>query len=254
MDPVETQLQTKKIRNMKRKCTEEGRERNRSCAFDYRKRQTKGFNLLEKCVPGIEKLSHPDMLTKTVKYIKELQNEIKEVKEESLKKSKELENKIKELEKELLKKKVNYIEELQKKIKEIETWQTGTPPREPHRSLTDTSEMADLGTGASESSPTTDDHSVILKSLKNKILASPTGASEAESDILTSQESLLASTEEEELPEFNNVEDLREWLGLSMDDTTPSEDLSPEEEMELLESGRIPEFNWTEDLRRCLEL
>jgi hypothetical protein len=38
-----------------------------------------------------------------------------------------------------------------------------------------------------------------------------------------------------------------------MDDMTSSEDLSPEEEMELLESG-IPEFNWTEDLRRCLEL
>jgi hypothetical protein len=120
--------------------------------------------------------------------------------------------------------------------------------------------MADLRTG--ESSQTKDDHSVILKSLRNKILATPTGASEAESDIL--QESLLASPEEQELPEFNTVEDLSEWLGI--DDTTPSEaesDIltseeedkllaSPEEEMELLESGQ--EFNWTEDLRRYLEL
>jgi hypothetical protein len=61
---------------------------------------------------------------------------------------------------------------------------------------------------------------------------------------------LLASVEE--FPEFNTVEDLSKWLGI--DDMTPSEDLSPEEEMKLLESGRIPEFNWTEDLRRCLEL
>jgi hypothetical protein len=151
-----------------------------------------------------------------VRYIKELQNEIKEVKEESFKKSKELEN----------------------KIKELETSQTGTDsaPREPHRSLTDTSEMADLRTGASESSPTKDDHSVILKSLKNKILATPTGASEAESDILTSQESLLASPEEE-------------LLG-SLD-----EELLANLEEELLASEEeLPEFNWTEDLRRWLEL
>jgi uncharacterized coiled-coil protein SlyX len=180
----------------------------------------------------------------------------------------ELEHKIKELEKKF-KKQENYIKELKNKIKELETSQTDSAPREPHRSLTGTSEMADLRTG--ESSPTKDDHSVILKSLRNKILATPTGASEAESDIL--QESLLASPEEQELPEFNTVEDLSEWLGLSMDDTTPSEaesDIltseeedkllaspeevgSPEEEMELLES-EIPEFNWTEDLRQWLEL
>jgi hypothetical protein len=103
-----------------------------------------------------------------------------------------------------------------------------------------------------------DDHSVILKSLRNKILGTPAGASEVESDILTSQEEekLLASPEEEllgspeeemellesgeELPEFNAVEDLREWLGLSMDDMTTSEE--------------IPEFNIAEDFRQWLEL
>jgi hypothetical protein len=48
------------------------------------------------------------------------------------------------------------------------------------------------------------------------------------------------SPEEEELPEFNTVEDLRQWLGLSMDDTTTSEE--------------IPEFNTAEDLRQWLGL
>jgi hypothetical protein len=110
-----------------------------------------------------------------------------------------------------------------------------TDPREPHRSFTD------LDTGLCSSEIV--DGTVVL--------TTPTGASEAESHILTSQESLLASPEEQELPEFNTVEDLREWLG--MDDTTPSEDLSPEEQMELLESG-IPEFNWTEDFTQYLEL
>jgi hypothetical protein len=93
----------------------------------------------------------------------------------------------------------------------------------------------------------------------------------------------------EEFPEFNTVEDLRQWLGI--DDNTPSqspeilgsreEELiadfnlellgSPEEELlgsreeelladfnlELLgspEEEHLPEFNWTEDLRQYLEL
>jgi hypothetical protein len=89
---------------------------------------------------------------------------------------------------------------------------------------------------------------------------SPT--SEAESDILPEEQELPEELPEE-FPEFNTVEDLRQWLGI--DDNTPSEDLSPEEELlgspeeELLkipeeELLEIPEFNWTEDLRQYLEL
>jgi hypothetical protein len=70
------------------------------------------------------------------------------------------------------------------------------------------------------------------------------------------EEELLVSPEEE-IPEFNSVEDLRQWLGLcsSMDATvqTTSEEIpdmvivSPEEE-------ELPEFNSVEDLRQWLGL
>jgi hypothetical protein len=121
---------------------------------------------------------------------------------------------------------------------------------------------------------------------KDSALREPHSTSEAESDILPEELP-------EEFPEFNTVEDLRQWLGI--DDNTPSEDLSPEEELlgspeeellaefnlELLGSPQeellgspeeellaefnfellgspeeelLPEFNWTEDLRQYLEL
>ena len=324
---LQTQLQTKKIMEY----TKEMRELNRTSALDYRKRQTKGFNLLKKCVPGIEKLSHPHMLIEIVNYIKELQNKVNEKectdsaqreplmpdsyptdldtgisekrnkekrvyrkdmrkgfnllrkclpgtarssRPETLMKTvryiKELENKVKEKES----KRENYIKELENKIKELETSQTvmdtDSAPREPHRSLTDldtglisySSEMADLTTvvattrtGASESSRETscvmDDHAVILESLRNKILSTPKGTSESWRETsspmdvtvrTTSEAEWVIASPEEELPEFNTVEDLRQWLGLSMDDTTTSE----EEE--------LPELNTAEDLRQWLGL
>jgi hypothetical protein len=261
----------------------------------YRKDMTKGFNLLRKCLPGTRKLFRIDMLMKTVSYIKELQNKIKEVKKESLKESKkrvkyikELENKIKELEKES--KRVNYIKELENKIKELEkestsqtvmerdTDCTDSAPREPlmpQRSFTDldtglisySSEMADLTTvvattrtGASESSRETscamDDHSAILESLRNKILGTPTGTSESwretsspmDVTVRTTSEAewVIASPEEEELPEFNTVEDLRQWLGLCSPMDATVQTTSEEEE--------LPEFNTAEDLRQWLGL
>jgi DNA primase len=230
---------------------------------------TIGFNLLRKCLPGTRKMYRIEMLMKTVSYIKELENKVNE--KESLKESKkrvkyikELENKVNELEKES--KRENYIKELQNKIKELEKkstsqtlMDTDSAPREPlmsYRSLKDldtglisySSEMADLTTrtGASESSPSCamDDHSVILESLRNKILGTPKGTSEfslsSPMDVRTTSEAEWGTTDEEELPEFNTVEDLREWLGLSMDDTTTSEE--------------IPEFNTAEDLRQWLGL
>jgi predicted RNase H-like nuclease (RuvC/YqgF family) len=161
-----------------------------------------------KWVPGTTRSSRPEILKKTVNYIKKIQNKEKEI--EKAKKTekyiKKLENKIKELEKELLKKKVNYIEELQKKIKELETSQTviDRPPREPHSSPMDISEP--------------------------EVVLDPTGAStmdvrttsEAESvtpeEVGSAEEELLANLEEELLasgiPDFNSMEDFIQWLEL----------------------------------------
>jgi hypothetical protein len=264
----QTQLQTKKG-------TEEFRKRKRGYALDYRNRQTEGFNLLKKCVPGIGNLNHPDILTETVRYIKELENEIKEVK------------------KELLKKKVNYIEELENKIKELETSQTEMDtdntaiiPRETDlgtglcslmaaysepNSPTDITEpeMVDI----SEPNSPTDisEPEMVEESFVKKFTITPmeTGGSEDAGEtsspmVTTSEESvsheeekllgspeeeeLLESPEEEELPEFNTVDDLRQWLGLSTD--APSEEIpesvSPEE--------KLPEFNSVEDLKQWLGL
>jgi hypothetical protein len=178
---------------------------------------------------------------KTVSYIKELQNKIKELEKESLKESKKRANYIKELE--------NKIKELEKKytsqtVLERDTDCTDSAPREPlmsYRSLTDldtglitySSEMAHLTTvvatthtGASESSRETSctmDVTVPTTSEAEWVIASP-------------------EEEEEELPEFNTVEDLRQWLGLCspMDETVQT--TSEEEE--------LPEFNSEEDLRQ----
>jgi hypothetical protein len=218
LDPEMPKTQKKMKRGI-RKYTKETPEIKRERNQCYRNEINSGFNLLMKWVPYTETLIRAEILIETVNYIKKLQNEIKEVKEESLKKSKKLKNKIKELEKEC--KKVNYIKELQKKIKELETSQTGTDSarREPHSSPMDISEpvkiFASTPTGASMR--------------KTSSTMDVTTTSEAESDILTSQEEekLLASPEEvgspdEELPEeellasgipeFNSMEDFTQWL------------------------------------------
>jgi hypothetical protein len=180
---------------------------------------------------------------KTVSYIKELQNKIKELEKESLKESKKRENYIKELE--------NKIKELEKKstsqtVLERDTDCTDSPPREPlmsYRSLTDldtgfitySSEMAHLTTvvdttrtGASESSRETS--CVMDVTVPN--------TSEAEW--------VIASPEEEEFPEFNTVEDLRQWLGLCSPMDATVQTTSEEEE--------VPEFNSVEDLRQWVGL
>ena len=148
-----------------------------------------------KWVPGTTRSSRPEILKKTVNYIKKIQIEIKEIEKakKTAKYIKKLENKIKELEKELLKKEVNYIEELQKKIKELETSQT--PPREPHSSP---SESPLDPTGASTSS--TMDVST----------TSPTPEEELpEEELLENlEEELLASG----IPDFNSMEEFTQWL------------------------------------------
>jgi hypothetical protein len=98
------QTQKKEVSRRIRKHTKETREHNRKVNEGYRNDISSGYNLLMKWVPGTETLIRPDILMKTVNYIKELQNKIKDVKKESLKESK---------------KRVNYIKELENKIKEV---------------------------------------------------------------------------------------------------------------------------------------
>jgi hypothetical protein len=62
-------LSTKKSR----KYSKEVREDNRKINEVYRKEITSGFNLLKKCVPGIEKSTRPEILMSTVNYIRELE-------------------------------------------------------------------------------------------------------------------------------------------------------------------------------------
>jgi hypothetical protein len=235
------QTQKKEVSRRLRKHTkEEMREKHRKLNGVYRKKKIDGFNLLRKCVPGTKKLFHLDILMSAVKYIKELENKIKELEKESPMES---------------------------------TWQT---PKGMERDCTDSdqreplmpqSSPTDLGTGLSslmeayisepnspaelsemaeptvktfaitptaaseekssrETSSPMDDHSAILKSLRNKILDTPAGASEdwretsSTMDVTlqtTSEEIpewIIVSPEEEEVPEFNSIEDLRQWLGL----------------------------------------
>ena len=49
------------------------KEPNRVYCQDYRKTIKKGYNLLQKWVPGTAKLSRTEILEKTVKYIQELE-------------------------------------------------------------------------------------------------------------------------------------------------------------------------------------
>jgi hypothetical protein len=189
---------TREGKKIDRKYTKEDRERNRKKNQWYRDEINSGFNLLMKWVPGTKTLIRTEIFTETVNYIKKLQNEIKEVKKESLKKSKKRENYIKELEKELLKKKVNYIEELQNKIKELETSQTAidtdcTDSAQPLMSQ----EMVD-GTVA-VSTPM--EIRVSSDEEEEELLGSP----EEEMELLESGEELL---------EFNSMEDFRQWLEL----------------------------------------
>jgi hypothetical protein len=96
-----------------------------------------------------------------------------------------------------------------------------------------------------------------LQSLREKVASSPMDDHSTETVQTTSEEIPEWVSPEEELPELNTVEDLRQWLGLCslMDATveTTSEEIpdmvivSPEEE-------ELPELNSIEDLRQWLGL
>jgi hypothetical protein len=202
LDPEMPQTQKKEVSSGKYKT--EDREHNKKRNQWYRDEINSGFNLLMKWVPGTTRSSRPEILKKTVNYIKKLQNKEKEI--EKAKKTekyiKKLENKIKELEKELLKKKVNYIEELQKKIKELETSQT--PPRESHSSQMEPEVvLASDPTGASTSS------TMDVRTTSEDMTPEEVGSGEEEL-LANLQEELLESG----IPDFNSMEDFTKWLEL----------------------------------------
>jgi hypothetical protein len=230
----------------------------------------KGFNLLKKCVPGIEKLNRPDILMSAVNYIKQLENKVKELEKESLKESTQLTDCETGMERDSEGKQdcthsapreplmpeitgfsspmetdlVTGLSSLMAEYSDISepnspTGQMVTDISEPEmaeESFTPVKTFASttMETGASdekssrETSCAIDDHSATLKFLRHKILGTPTGASDEESSRETSSpmdatvpstseeipQWVIVSPKEEELPEFNSVEDLRQWLGL----------------------------------------
>jgi hypothetical protein len=175
LDPAMPQTQKKEVSRRIWKHTEKHRKSNNA----YNKRKLDGFNLLKKWVPGTKTLSHPDILKKTVNYIKELLNKVNE--KELLKESK---------------KRVNYIEELEKKIKELET-----PQREPHPSEP---EIVLDPTGASTSMNVT-------TTIPEWVTLDEVGSPDEEL-LANLEEELLASGEE--LTELNSMEDFTKWLEL----------------------------------------
>jgi hypothetical protein len=97
-----------------------------------------------------------------------------------------------------------------------------SPPREPHTSQTDISEPEVVSVKTFASTPT----GALLRKTSSTMDATVQTTSEAES--VTPEEELFASPEEkplvspeeellasvEELPEFNSMEDFRQWLGV----------------------------------------
>jgi hypothetical protein len=197
LDPA--MFKTKKEKQIKRigKDKKEKKEQKRKIDKAYNKKKADGFNLLKKWVPGTKKFSRIDLLMETVNYIKELENEIKEVKKES-------------------KKRVNYIEELEKKIKELETPQTH--PSEPEVVLDPTGVSCTMDVRTT--SPTQEEElpeEELLANLEEELLASEEELlANLEEELLANEEELLANLEEELLaiPDFNSMEELRRWLEL----------------------------------------
>jgi hypothetical protein len=193
---------------------------------EYRNELKSGFNLLRKWVPGTANLGRIKLLKKTVKYIQELQNKIKDGSTMECKKRvnyiQELEHKIKELEKELFKKqenyikelehKENYIKELEHKIKELETSQMETALS--HRSFTD----LDTGLCSSEMVGQLETSQMETALSHRSFTDLDTGLCSSEMVGLTTSMEISVSSEEELLasgiPEFNSMEHFRQWLEL----------------------------------------
>jgi hypothetical protein len=182
----------------------------------YRKDMTKGFLLLRKCVPDIEKLNRSDMLMETVKYIRELQNKVKELKKESPMESTPQTACETGMERDS-EPKITLHHYL---VPSTGTEQncTDSTPREPlmpeissYPMETDIWEPEMVDPTPVVATTPMDDHSTetvlsTSEEIPESVIVSP---EEEEEELLRSPDE-----EEKELPEFNSVEDLRQWLGL----------------------------------------
>ena len=231
VDPA--MLTQKKVSTGIRKHKKETPEIRRKKSVGYRKEITSGFNLLMKWVPGIEMLIRPQILMETANYIKTLQEEIKEVKKK--------------------------CKELEEKIKELETSQTDTDSAHPLMPMDTDSPLIPLEMAVSTDTGASDSALMPHRSFRDMdtglissemVDGTVVVSTPMERPVSSEEEKLLLSLEE--LPEFNTVEELSQWLGLdsSMEVQTTSEEIpesaSPEEE--------LPEFNGIEDLRQWLGL
>jgi hypothetical protein len=244
LDPemlIQPQTQKKEVSTTTRKKRKQDKEKMYQRV--HRKDMTKGFLLLRKCVPAIEKLNRSDMLMETVNYIKELQNKIKELEKESPMES------TPQTPTGMGRDSVQKITLHHYNSTGTEQDCTDSAPREPLMPEI-TSSPTDLDTGISSLMET--DLVTGLSSLMEayiselnsqadiselemvdptpvKTLATtPTGASDEKYSRETSSpmdvtvpttseeipQWVIVSPEEEELPEFNCVEDLRQWLGV----------------------------------------
>jgi hypothetical protein len=216
------------------------REHQRKHKNEYDKKKLDGIKLLKKWVPGTEKSTHPEVMTEAVNYIKEL-----------LHKEKGLEKKIKQVEKKCKK--------LEEKIKELETSQTDTDSAHPLMPMDTDSPLIPLEMAVSTDTGASDSALMPHRSFRDMdtglissemVDGTVVVSTPMERPVSSEEEKLLLSLEE--LPEFNTVEELSQWLGLdsSMEVQTTSEEIpesaSPEEE--------LPEFNSVEALKQWLGL
>jgi hypothetical protein len=138
---------------------------------------------------------------KTVNYIKELQNKIKELEKESPMESTPQTDCETGMERDSVQK----ITLHHYKSTGTEQDCTDSAPREPPMPEI-TSSPTDLVTGLSSYSDISEPNSpTTSEEIPESVIVSP----EEEEELLASPDE-----EEEELPEFNSVEDLRQWLGL----------------------------------------
>jgi hypothetical protein len=198
LDPAMPKTQKEKPTKRIRKHTKETREHHRKVNEVYRKEINSGFNLLMKWVPGTETSTRPDIMKKTVNYIKELLNKVKELEKESPMEC---------------------------------TPQTPTGMERdsvPNTDCTDSALREPLIPHSSYSSEMVDGTVVVStpmeigasEEIRESVILSPEEEllrSVDEEELLVSPEEemeLLASLDEEELPEFNSIEDVRQWLEL----------------------------------------
>jgi hypothetical protein len=137
-----------------------------------------------------------------------------------------------------VKKEENYIKELENKIKELEESTSQKVMERDINQLTDSE--TSMETGISEMA---EESFTPVKTFAT----SPMEIGASEEIPVSSEEEmeLLASGDEEELPESKSVADLRQWLGLC----SPSEEI-PEIVIVSFEEEELPEFNNVEELKQ----